>query len=218
MVGGISIAFAAALLLATAPADATETSTVRGSKVLLRGCPGSGTKIAAKILNACTNDTFIDTDKHVGCTLGNLGITPSELDVGDMECSKDPDCKYAIIVRDPHAFKRSRKDGFRVVGDLVANAKVWSNWHRAWIDAWAADPDKVGFFKYEHLMTRGTYSDLDECIAGFVDRDIAGAYIARTYMSAIRPHELAAVHEALDAEVVKLFGYTLTNNGSADEL
>jgi hypothetical protein len=160
------------------------------------------------MLNACTNDTFNDSNKHFGCSLGAL----TSVQVEDDACSADPLCKYAVVTRHPYSFKRFRKESFRAAGDVQKNAQVWTNWHRAWIDVWRNDTDKVGFFKYEDLVNPHAYPALAECFDDFIDRGVAQAYTNADYMAQIDPTEAKLMQQTLDSDVMAILGYSLDDD------
>ena len=127
-------------------------STSELPRVHLRGCPGMGTRWAARVIPCLFAHPVqvIDTNKHTECRLRNyVNFDASKLLVSD--CTAKGNCTHAVIARHPMSLKQGRAQ---------------AEWE-AYYGGWMRHKNKnVIFLRFETLVQQG-------CTRPFAKRSVA---------------------------------------------
>jgi hypothetical protein len=133
-------------------------------RVVVRGCPGMGTRWFSKVLPCLFSGiqitAIVQSGKHDGCHRYSETDTEVPLKLLHPKCAPH-DCMHAVISRHPLELKHGRPG---------ANL-VWEAYYGAWS---RLNAPNVRFFRYEDLVSRG-------CTAVKADRKLVSQYFDRVH-------------------------------------
>jgi len=154
-------------------------------RVVVRGCPGQGTRWFASVLPCLFADNAtVETHnpwphmpayRHAGCTKYESGKSISDDQLSSKllhpNCSANDDCIHAVIARHPMELRHGANGTY----------KIWEAYYGAWARLRAPN---VRLFRYETLITEG-------CTAAKADPQIRQSYMKRTHSCVAVNDELA---------------------------